>query len=99
MFLGIPFCHMTHAADLPPVIYSSHAPDVKTIVNHYDPSTNKHIYDGTPRDVILKRVNSMGYHHYRDHLKKTTTMTVTERNQAANEFGTVVANAWQAKFP
>ena len=54
MFLGIPFCHMTQAADLPPVIYSSHAPDVKTIASHYDPSTNKHIYDGTPRGRYLE---------------------------------------------
>ena len=74
-------------------------PVLESIVDFYNPSTNPHIYEGTPDDVVEKRVHSKGYHNMRFFCLKNEGRTQVDKiDEQSSIFGMRVKERWSAKY-
>ena len=73
-------------------------PVLESIVDFYNPSTNPHIYEGTPDDVVEKRANSKGYHNMRFFLRMEGRTQVDKIDEQSSIFGNHVKERWVAKI-
>jgi hypothetical protein len=74
-------------------------PVLETIVDYYDPNTNKRITPGLPQDVVEKRIHSKAWHGMIDYCRAMLpTMSTDLAEERATKFAGDVKTAWIAKF-